>query len=96
MRFSHRSSPYQPARLKASFLEHADVTEAIKSGDEALAQQKMCDHALFGGRVFPDLIVDGRASASGSDAVLRTTMPGMTRRVSIASDAPSADARWPC
>ena len=58
MRFSHRSSLYQPARLKASFLEHADVTEAIKSGDEALAQQKMRDHVLFGGRVFADLIAN--------------------------------------
>jgi DNA-binding GntR family transcriptional regulator len=58
MRFSHRSSLYQPARLKASFLEHADVTEAIKSGDEVLAQQKMRDHGLFGGRVFADLIAN--------------------------------------
>lgn len=58
MRFYHRSSLYQPARLKASFQEHARVTEAIKSGDEALAQQLMRDHILFGGRVFADLIAN--------------------------------------
>lgn len=58
MRFYHRSSLYQPARLKASFQEHADVTEAIKSGDEALAQQTMRDHVLKGGRVFADLIAN--------------------------------------
>ena len=56
MRFYHRSSLYQPARLKASFQEHADVTEAIESGDEALAQQTMREHVLKGGRVFADLI----------------------------------------
>src|ERR1700753_2809018 len=58
MRFYHRSSLYQPARLKASYQEHARVTEAIKSGDEALAQQKMRDHVMFGGRVFADLIAN--------------------------------------
>jgi DNA-binding GntR family transcriptional regulator len=58
MRFYHRSSLYQPARLKASFQEHADVTEAIKSGDEALAQAEMREHVLKGGRVFADLIAN--------------------------------------
>ncbi|MEO8317107.1 MAG: GntR family transcriptional regulator [Bradyrhizobium sp.] len=58
MRFYHRSSLYQPARLKASFQEHARVTEAIKSGDEALAQHLMREHILFGGRVFADLIAN--------------------------------------
>jgi DNA-binding GntR family transcriptional regulator len=58
MRFYHRSSLYQPARLKASFAEHAEVTAAIKRGDEVLAQQKMRDHVLFGGRVFADLIAN--------------------------------------
>ena len=56
MRFYHRSSLYQPARLKASWQEHARVTEAIKSGDEALAQAEMREHVLMGGRVFADLI----------------------------------------
>jgi DNA-binding GntR family transcriptional regulator len=58
MRFYHRSSLYQPARLKASYQEHARVTEAIKSGDEALAQATMREHVLFGGRVFADLIAN--------------------------------------
>jgi DNA-binding GntR family transcriptional regulator len=58
MRFYHRSSLYQPARLKASWLEHADVAEAIKSGDEALAQAEMREHVLKGGRVFADLIAN--------------------------------------
>ena len=58
MRFYHRSSLYQPARLKASFQEHARVTEAIKSGDDALAQQLMREHILFGGRVFAGLIAN--------------------------------------
>jgi DNA-binding GntR family transcriptional regulator len=58
MRFYHRSSLHQPARLKASFQEHARVTEAIKSGDDTLAQQLMREHILFGGRVFADLIAN--------------------------------------
>ena len=58
MRFYHRSSLYQPARLKASFQEHARVMEAIKSGDDALAQLLMREHILFGGRVFADLIAN--------------------------------------
>ncbi|MCP3476770.1 GntR family transcriptional regulator [Bradyrhizobium sp. CCGUVB1N3] len=56
MRFYHRSSLNQPARLKASWQEHARITDAIKSGDEALAQQAMREHILFGGRVFADMI----------------------------------------
>ena len=56
MRFYHRSSLYQPARLKASFGEHALVVEAIKSGDDGQAQHLMREHILFGGRVFADLI----------------------------------------
>jgi DNA-binding GntR family transcriptional regulator len=67
MRFYHRSSLYQPARLKASWLEHADVAEAIKSGDEALAQAEMREHVLKGGRVFADLIANlSQASSRGS------------------------------
>jgi DNA-binding GntR family transcriptional regulator len=58
MRFYHRSSLYQPARLKASFQEHARVMEAIKSGDDAQAQHLMREHILFGGRVFADLIAN--------------------------------------
>jgi DNA-binding GntR family transcriptional regulator len=58
MRFYHRSSLYQPARLKASFQEHARVTEAIRSGDDAQAQHLMREHILFGGRVFADLIAN--------------------------------------
>ena len=67
MRFYHRSSLYQPARLKASWLEHADVAEAIKSGDEALAQAEMREHVLKGGRVFADLIANlSQTSSRGS------------------------------
>jgi DNA-binding GntR family transcriptional regulator len=58
LRFYHRSSLYQLARLKASFYEHARVMEAIKSGDEGLAQRTMREHVLFGGRVFADLITN--------------------------------------
>ena len=58
MRFYHRSSLYQPARLKASFQEHARVMEAIKSGDDTQAQHLMREHILFGGRVFADLIAN--------------------------------------
>ena len=32
--------------------------EAIKSGDDALAQHTMREHVLFGGRVFADLIAN--------------------------------------
>ena len=56
MRFYHRSSLYQPARLKASWQEHARVVEAIRGGDEAQAQAEMREHVLKGGRVFADLI----------------------------------------
>jgi DNA-binding GntR family transcriptional regulator len=58
MRFYHRSSLHQPARLKASWLEHARVIEAIKSGDEMLAQSVMREHILLGGRVFADMIAN--------------------------------------
>ena len=58
MRFYHRSSLYQPARLKASFMEHARVMDAIQSGDDTLAQQTMREHVLFGGRVFADMIAN--------------------------------------
>ena len=58
MRLYHRSSLYQPTRLKASFQEHARVMEAIKSGDDVLAQRTMREHVLFGGRVFADLIAN--------------------------------------
>ena len=54
----HRSSLHQPARLKASWLEHARVIEAIKRGDEVLAQNVMREHILLGGRVFADMIAD--------------------------------------
>lgn len=56
MRFYHRSSLYQPARLKASWQEHARVVDAIRRGDEAQAQAEMREHVLKGGRVFADLI----------------------------------------
>jgi DNA-binding GntR family transcriptional regulator len=58
MRLYHRSSLHQPARLKASWLEHARVIEAIKRGDEVLAQNVMREHILLGGRVFADMIAD--------------------------------------
>jgi DNA-binding GntR family transcriptional regulator len=58
MRFYHRSSLHQPARLKASWLEHARVIEAIRSGDEMAAQGVMREHILLGGRVFADMIAN--------------------------------------
>lgn len=56
MRFYHRSSLSQPARLKASWREHGAVLIAIRSGDDALAQAAMREHILYGGRVFADMI----------------------------------------
>lgn len=56
MRFYHRSSLNQPARLKASWREHGRVLEAIASGDDASAQAAMREHILYGGRVFADMI----------------------------------------
>jgi DNA-binding GntR family transcriptional regulator len=58
MRFYHRSSLHQPARLKASWLEHARVIEAITRGDEMAAQGVMREHILLGGRVFADMIAN--------------------------------------
>jgi DNA-binding GntR family transcriptional regulator len=68
MRFYHRSSLYQPARLKASWQEHARVIAAIKSGDEALAQGAMREHVLLGGRVFADMIANLSKADSGKKA----------------------------
>ncbi|MBC7576548.1 MAG: GntR family transcriptional regulator [Tardiphaga sp.] len=56
MRFYHRSSLNQPARLKASWQEHARILDAIRSGDDVLAQAAMREHILYGGRVFADMI----------------------------------------
>jgi DNA-binding GntR family transcriptional regulator len=68
MRFYHRSSLYQPARLKASWQEHARVIAAIKSGDEALAQGAIREHVLLGGRVFADMIANLSKADSGKKA----------------------------
>lgn len=56
MRFYHRSSLTQPARMRASWQEHALVVQAIEAGDEAAAQAAMRQHILFGGRVFADML----------------------------------------
>ncbi len=56
MRFYHRSSLAQPARLRASWQEHAEVVAAIAAGDEAQAQAAMRQHILFGGKVFSDML----------------------------------------
>jgi DNA-binding GntR family transcriptional regulator len=56
MRFYHRSSLSQPARVRASWAEHGRVLEAIQAGDEAQAQAAMREHILYGGRVFADMI----------------------------------------
>lgn len=56
MRFYHRSSLNQPARLKASWREHGRVLDAIRSGDDMSAQAAMREHILYGGRVFADMI----------------------------------------
>ena len=56
MRSYHRSSLTSPARVRASFQEHAAVVDAIFIGDEAAALSAMRDHILSGGRVFADMI----------------------------------------
>ena len=56
MRFYHKSSLDRPARLRASWQEHGRVLEAIRSGDDILAQAMMREHILYGGRVFADMI----------------------------------------
>jgi DNA-binding GntR family transcriptional regulator len=56
MRFYHGHSLNQPARVKASWLEHTAVVAAIMAGDEPGAQAAMRDHVLFGGKVFADLV----------------------------------------
>ena len=56
MRFYHRSSLTQPARLRASWQEHAQIVAAIAAGDEAQAQAAMRQHILFGGKVFADML----------------------------------------
>jgi len=65
MRFYHRSSLHQPARLKASWNEHARVVDAIRSGDDTQAQAVMREHVLYGGRVYADMIANLGNSENG-------------------------------
>ena len=64
MRFYHRASLTQGARLKASWVEHGRVMEAIEAGDEALAQLAMRQHILLGGKVFTDMVASLTAEAA--------------------------------
>jgi DNA-binding GntR family transcriptional regulator len=52
----HRSSLGQPARLRASWHEHAAVLETILVGDESAARDAMREHIQSGGRVFADMV----------------------------------------
>ena len=65
MRFYHRNSLHQPARLKASWSEHARVIDAIRGGDDTLAQTAMREHILYGGRVYADMIANLGNSENG-------------------------------
>ena len=56
MRFYHRSSLAQPARIRASWQEHVAVVAAIEAGDEVQARCAMRQHVLFGGKVFSDML----------------------------------------
>lgn len=52
----HRSSLSQPARVRASWQEHAALLAAILAGDESGARKAMREHIQSGGRVFADLM----------------------------------------
>jgi DNA-binding GntR family transcriptional regulator len=56
MRFYHSHSLHQPARVRASWQEHAAIVAAIAEGDDVMARTAMRDHVQFGGRVFADLV----------------------------------------
>jgi DNA-binding GntR family transcriptional regulator len=56
MRSYQESSLRQPARLKASWQEHAAVVAAIESGEDEAARAAMRDHILSGGRVLADMV----------------------------------------
>ncbi len=56
----HRSSLGQPARIRASWDEHAALLEAVRTGDEDGARAAMRAHILSGGRVFADLMAGER------------------------------------
>ena len=59
----HRSSLGQPARVRASWQEHAVLVEAILAGDEAGARRAMREHIQSGGRVFADLVAEQECDA---------------------------------
>lgn len=54
----HRSSLSQPARLRASWQEHAVALQGILDGDEQAAREAMRAHILSGGRVFADMVAE--------------------------------------
>ena len=56
MRFFRHQSLSRPARLAASFGEHARIVAAIEAGDEIEAQQSMRAHISVGGSVFADMV----------------------------------------
>lgn len=66
MHFYHRSSLTRPARLKASWQEHALVLDAIAAGDENGARDAMRQHILFGGKVFSDMLASLADTATGA------------------------------
>ena len=64
MRSYHRSSLTKPARVRASWEEHAAVADAIVSGDAAAAQAAMRNHIVSGGTVFADLVAHQRLESA--------------------------------
>ena len=58
MRSYHHNSLHRPARVKASWQEHAAIVAAVAGGDEAAARDAMRGHILSGGTVFADMIAN--------------------------------------
>jgi DNA-binding GntR family transcriptional regulator len=56
MRFFRHQSLSRPARLAASFSEHALIVRAIETGSESDAQQSMRAHIIVGGNLFADMV----------------------------------------
>ena len=52
-------------RIKRSFNEHQAIVDAIRSGDDLLAERAMRDHVLIQGDRFHDLMAAVRSNAAG-------------------------------
>ncbi|KZY04697.1 MULTISPECIES: GntR family transcriptional regulator [unclassified Sulfitobacter] len=52
-------------RIKRSFNEHQAIVDAIRSGDDVLAERAMRDHVLIQGDRFHDLMAAVRSNAAG-------------------------------